>query len=576
MIKRVVILARVSSGKQAIEGDNLEEQIRHCREYIKRQQWRVVKIFPLVESGRAKEREYFQEVITYCKDKKNKVDYVVFKNISRFTRGGDKDYLELKSSLEQSGVEIRDVYGSIRPKINTMETYGLKYSWSVYSPSQSDETYQANRARDGVRDALTQMIGAEISYTRKGYWNGTSPFGFNNKKIETVHDGKRNILVERPKESVFMKKMYEMRASCRYSDKQITNHLNKLGFKTRKRCKRDKRTNKVIGYIGERPLTPQMLQRRVKAPVYAGVICEKWTLYQPVRAKFKGLISIGLFNQANKGKVRIIDDGKNLQIKYGKASTGDRRLKNNPLYPYKRVVMCPKCNKPLLGSASRGKMGKKYPGYHCSKGHKYWRVPRDTLHKVVDNFVKNLKFDKAFLKLFEEIFLDVWKEKRADVVKESQQAEKHVSDLLLEQKTILETIKSVTSNVIRKQLEEDFESIENKITEARTLRVEKEKKELDVKLAIKYAVYFMEHLGDLLIDKANSDQQRQLFGLLFEELPNYDDLVSGTPKLAPLFKLNSKSLTSKKQLVDPEGFEPSAFSVPLRRDSQLRHGPLFC
>jgi len=50
-----------------------------------------------------------------------------------------------------------------------MEKYGLEYSWSVYSPSQSEETYQSNRAKDYMRDTMTQMIGAEVDYTLKGY-----------------------------------------------------------------------------------------------------------------------------------------------------------------------------------------------------------------------------------------------------------------------------------------------------------------------------------------------------------------------------------------------------------------------
>jgi DNA invertase Pin-like site-specific DNA recombinase len=130
-----VILARASSDKQVIHGDTLEDQIQDCREYAQSQGWEVIKIFPLVESGRKQEREYFEEVLAYCKDRRNKVEFVVFKNISRFTRGGDSAYLLLKKDLEDNGVGIRDIYGTIRPKVNTMEQYGLKYDWSMYSPS---------------------------------------------------------------------------------------------------------------------------------------------------------------------------------------------------------------------------------------------------------------------------------------------------------------------------------------------------------------------------------------------------------------------------------------------------------
>jgi hypothetical protein len=114
---------------------------------------------------------------------------------------------------------------------------------------------------------------------------------------------------------------------------------------------------------------------------------------------------------------------------------------------------------------------------------------------------------------------------------------------------------------VRKALEEDYEKLDLQIKEARKVRTVKEDEEVKMKARVRYAGYFMEHLNELLLDEANPDRQRQLFGLVFEEIPNYDQLVNGTPKLAPEFGLSGTDDVSKAQLVDDEGFEPPTSSV---------------
>lgn len=48
--------------------------------------------------------------------------------------------------------------------------------------------------------------------------------------------------------------------------------------------------------------------------------------------------------------------------------------------------------------------------------------------------------------------------------------------------------------------------------------------------------YFLEHLEELLIDTANPLKKAAFFGLIFDHMPNYTELTSGTPKLAPYLR----------------------------------------
>lgn len=49
--------------------------------------------------------------------------------------------------------------------------------------------------------------------------------------------------------------------------------------------------------------------------------------------------------------------------------------------------------------------------------------------------------------------------------------------------------------------------------------------------------YFLEHLEELLIDMTNPRKRAAIFGFIFDEMPTYADLTSGTPKLAPYLAL---------------------------------------
>lgn len=189
-----------------------------------------------------------------------------------------------------------------------MEHLGLSYKWSVYSPSKKSEILEAERAKDEVRDIQTRMIGAQIRYARMGYWVRRSLYGFDNVHIET-REGKRCILEANYTEAPFIVKMFELRAQGTLDDNQIIERLNNLGFKTRESYVRDKQDRtKIIRTIGGEDLTLKTFWKIIANPVYAGINPEKWTQGSPVRCRFSGLVSIELWNAANRGKRTIIED----------------------------------------------------------------------------------------------------------------------------------------------------------------------------------------------------------------------------------------------------------------------------
>ncbi|MCA9333280.1 recombinase family protein, partial [Candidatus Saccharibacteria bacterium] len=430
--KNAVIAVRVSSDKQYDEGDSPEAQIEQLTLLASRMNARIVKVFEFAESG-SKLIQPMQQAITYCQDPKNDVQLFLIKSIDRFTRGGAEVYAHLKKQLDVANVRLIDNYGVISHNlINTLEHLDIEYKWSKYSPSQKSEYLEAERAKDELRDILTRMIGAEVRYTRLGYWMRQSPLGFDSQKIETKH-GKRSILVPHPKESVFIKRLFELRALGVMSDKEIIDDLNLRGFQTRIHYVRSKHDRtKVVGKRGGNKLDKDAMDLLLRNPIYAGIIKEKWTDNRPVRASFEGLVSIDTFNAANRGKVVIIDKGSELDMKIEAAPPHqvNKGIKN-PEFPYRKYIGCSKCGSAMYGSSNRGYNGTLYPSYSCSKGH-YFRVPKAELESTVLDFIKRISLSEQQIEIISNAVMTEWERRLRSVEDDIAVFDKQIQELELD------------------------------------------------------------------------------------------------------------------------------------------------
>ena len=84
----------------------------------------------------------------------------------------------------------------------------------------------------------------------------------------------------------------------------------------------------------------KMVDRYASKLVYCGVIKEKWTHNEPVKAQFDGLVSVELFNEANRGRTNVSVDSRNQVTIEERAGPEHLKTKQmyNPDFPYKQVV----------------------------------------------------------------------------------------------------------------------------------------------------------------------------------------------------------------------------------------------
>lgn len=560
-----IIDCRVSSPKQAREGESLEVQLDVCRKFVTGNGWHIEKEWALNYSGRT-DSSVFQEQLAFLDQHPGLVQRYVFRAIDRFTRKGSLGYETMREELLSRGVDMVDAGGIIQPTKNTLEDVGFEYAWSRTRPSEITEVVLATTAKQEITTILTRMTGQSIRLTQRGYKVRGAQDGYKNEK--TYVDGKKRFIqIPDPDRAKYLIAMYELRAAGQLTDQEIVDRINAMGYRTRLAKHWDKKHQKILGTRGGIPLNVKHLQEVIQRPIYCGVVCEKWTRGKPIKAQYKGLVSIETFNIANRGKIFIRETGTELEILYDyhPEKIVHRRTRNNSLFPYKNVVLCPECHKPFLGSSSRSQNGKLFPAYHCSRNHERVSAPQTTLNTEVETYLARLQFQPEVLASLKEVILDRRRNRQKEVLNTASEVGHNVADLEAQKAQAIGAFKTSTSDVMRRELEKDVERLTIQIEQAQTQRNKLEVSETDIERFIKEAQHLMEHPSELLLNPANIQQQQALWSLVFSELPSYDQILNanegkanGTPNLTFVFKVALDSMNAQSDLVPSSGIEPKS------------------
>ena len=568
-----MIDARVSDPKQ-LQGNGLDDQKIICDNFVRAKGWNTVKSFLKSHSGRKIERGDFEETIEYIKVQNRKgiqIHYYVVKSIDRFTRNGAVTYDEMKGRLGDLGVQLIDAYGIIQPQQNTLQHLGLEYEWSKYSPSEGSELMEATRGKSEVRDILTRMVSAEVTLTRRGLSMRAPNDGYIN--VKKIIDGKAQSVVQQdPERSRYYKEIYELRGMGTYSDKEIVDKINALGFRSRpqKRWKTEGKDKRIIGHSQPKKLTVKQLQKLILRTMYAGIKYETWNGSTPIWAVFSDssepIVSIKVFNDANKGKVFIrVKENNELEVLYNynqKERGIQTRRKYHPDYSYDKMILCSVCNKPYKnsGKGNTGKSGNGFQAYHCDRmvnGVKhYQRIPQKEYESSVTKLLNSLRFTKDFEKKLEVQLLKKYREKEQEVLSTSIKVGTNVTELKVEQEALLRNFHLINSSLVREKTEQQIEELQKEIDSATEERDKVEIKERDIKSFVRYAKDLVEHPAKMLADNRNPVKQHALFELVFDTLPTYAEIVNGTPKLSLLFKVSEEFKTGDSMLVTLRGIEP--------------------
>ena len=530
-----IIHCRVSTAKQAYEGESLDVQTNICANIAASKGWRIAHE-PWKEgfSGRKEVRPVFQEILGFIDANPGTVRYYLFRSIDRATRGGSFSYEGMKRALLSRGVEMVDSYGIIQPARNTLEDLGFEYPWSVSSPSEIAEVVVATSAKADLTNILTRLIGQEIRLRQQGYKIRGAVDGFVNERVFV--DGRKRV-IERPdpERAKYYVAMFDLRASGQLTDQEISERVNALGFRTKivKRWDRDHR--RVIGSIGGTPLSIKRLQEIIKRPIYCGIICEKWTGWKPIKAAYEGLVSVETFNAANRGKI-VISTRPNGELAI--AHNVARKLNRaNPLFPFRRVIVCPTCRKPFVGSSPKGRSGQGFPTYHCSRRHKYIGISKPDFEQAIAGFLSSLQFKPEGMIAIRYSLVDLFRRQQSLAEADYIQSRRVAAELEQAKRNTIKAFAATNNEVIRRGLEAEVERIENEIRQTDGVGPGLKISQEDIDDFLLETAKVMERPAVLLETSITTPQFEALWEFVFEGKPSFTEIADGTANLAWIFRI---------------------------------------
>lgn len=573
MLIKAAIYPRVSTDKQMRNGESPQAQVEVCLRKADAMGLKIneIKVFPAETfTGKKINRPVLDSVFEFI-DQNPSVEFFFIKCIDRLSRGGAGEYNEIKKKLSIRGVRLIDTEGIIQPETNMLEGSGegfgddFEYPWSKVSSSKTTETILALSAEEEGRRILQRTIPRAIDLAQQGGQVRAASYGFKNVKIPHPQTGKpfpsQEII---PEEAKFIRMVFELKAQ-NWKNREIADELNNKGFSTRIKNRWNRSKSEIIGKVGGIPMDTKTIQNWLKNPVFAGFKIEKWTRGQLVQAPHSPIVSIKLWNKANKNskdKYQIIKDQSTPDgwaLIDGKSDEDPRNYSyNNPKFPFKDLIICPECQKNLKGSASKGKGGKYFPAYHCSRsGHKRVSINPTQLNQVLEPFFKRLQFKSDAAAILEIALGEIWRSKLKEL--NSNLIESAEEEVRLRRKCdeILEKIDMLSSPEAIKAFEKRFDETRNQLKELSRRQDQKKYTEDEVDQILKHARYFVEHLEALVLKTNDIHVLRSFWGLVFPKPPTLEELRNGTPQISPIFELKEILQDKDSFMAGAVGIEPT-------------------
>jgi site-specific DNA recombinase len=495
---KAVVYCRVST-KEQTQNLSLPTQLRACRAYCQREGFEVVGEFTDAgESAKTLDRPDFQRLLTVCRDRKQGIQFVVFYNLTRFSRQV-RDYAIARSLLQQAGVSLR----SVNEPIND-DPAGTFTANILAAMAQFENDEKARRTKAGMKAALDL-----------GRWPFQPPLGY-------LRGGavRKGLLVPDPVRGPLVRAAFEAFATASHDRNAVLRRMTALGLRSLK----------------GRPLTPQTFSSLLRNPIYAGwVSVPKWEL--KTRGDFEALVPDALFRRVQ----RLLD---------GKDEAPRPHSRNHPDFPLRRFIRCASCNTPLTGSWSTGR-SQKYAYYHCRKclGVK---APKQSLEKHFVELLGSMRPEPGFMELFRAIVLDVWRSKQTEVqklrarleeiVREKRQRLDRVEDAFLHEHSIDRTTYERQRDLLRDQIGAAESELNDAVIE-----------QLDVDGVLGFSEHVIENAATLWIHLALNEKQR-LQQVLFPEGLTFDGEKFGTAATCLAFKRLEGGGAANSGMASPSGF----------------------
>jgi site-specific DNA recombinase len=514
--KRALAYVRISSQRQ-INGESPETQKTKIQSYADNNGIEIVEwFFDEAKSGKNTDRIELQSLLKKAKQYRGEIDHVLVYKMNRASRDITTYIMGFRFELQSMGITIRSATEQFddSPMGHFMEMLQVMVG-------QVDNENKRDFTVDNMR-ALAEQ----------GYWQHPPVVGYDIAKVANSM-GKSRPTLKLNAMSGHVKQVLERFSEGDITKAKLTRYAFDIGLRSR---------------YGAR-LSPDAINRLLTSPVYAGYIADKFTNYELVTGKHPRIISPDTYEFNRK----LLQGGKR---------TGEIRLKFNPEYPLKGLILCPKCNKALYASAPKTGGGGKSPRYHCSrktcKGIK--SIKADVIHNAFLKMLEGITPSNGVMRLYREVLIQ-------EAMNRSGNVNKKIKDVNNKLEAIadkrLKVVRMLTEGALTvSEKNEQTELLDNEkqiyIDEKESLMGKQSTQEADIDKILD----IMESIPRQWLNSDLATQQR-FQNLLFPKglVYDYKNELFGTSQLSDLYRytLNKKDLpvSEKSFLVAGVGFEPT-------------------
>lgn len=499
-----VIYTRVST-KEQVENLSLPTQQEACRAFCDREGLRVEEVFvDRGESAKTTDRAEFQRLLTYCRQHKGRVRFVVVYAINRFSRN-TYDHVVITALLHKLGITLRSVTEPID------ETSTGKLMEGILSAfAQFDNDVRSERTRTGMQAAL-----------KAGRWPFGVPLGYQRRL-----DGHGFSTIEPdPERADTVRRAFELIATGLHTKREVLRVVTDLGLRT----------------LRGRYVSPQTFDKMLRNPLYCGRLAvEGWDLGE-FEGLFEPVIDRPLFERAQ----AALD---------GRAVTVRPHARNHEDFPLRRFVRCAGCGTPVTGGWAQGRRAR-YARYWCRKaGCRAVKISKAELEGQFFDFLAHLRPRSEYLRLFRELVLKSWRDRQADAAATVQELRRRVDDLTQRRSRLEEAYvfdRKISDDTYGRQKEKLDEDIALAEIAAHDARID----EIDIEGLVGFAEHLLTNAGRLW-QEFPLDQRQRLQSILFPKGVTYGNDGFEPVETSVIFDALRMLDVRKSRKASPTGFEP--------------------
>ncbi len=154
----------------------------------------------------------------------------------------------------------------------------------------------------------------------------------------------------------------------------------------------------------------------------------------------------------------------------------------------------------------------------------------------------------------------VWGKRQVELNKEEVAVETNLKGLYAQAKAIMDKIKMLSSQTVIKYMEDELMQVETEIENIKNVTKQKTAiPAVNITVVTACVRYFLQHLDYLLLQQSDPEQKANFFGLIYEKVPTYQEMVSVTENSGELTGVSELFLARNIErylLVGEGGLEP--------------------